>query len=297
MAIVTRTAGNLSLELDGKPAGPLRSAQPPSLHVDLASTRPGNLTGGRRGGRVVLGELVASADLAEPGPLLDWLQAAVAGKLPLRDGAVLVADANFKLQRRIAFQGARLTGLDWPALDASDGKRPFTLSLRWLADSVDDGAVDGKTTVTPVSGRRKLPLCGNFRVGGLPFDGAAVVRVALPALSVNWVSDQVGGLRPGLQLASRQLGPLSLTVGARQAAAARAWARKLAADGAVDEHEGLALQVDLLDAALKKVLVGVQLQGCLLVGMDEDALDAGVDRLPGVTLHFDVAGLAISVPG
>lgn len=294
MAIVTRTAGNLFLELDGKPAGMLRSAQPPSLRVELASVQQGRATGAPRGGRVTLGELAASVDLAEPGPLVDWLQAAVAGNLPPRDGAVLVTDANYKLQRRIDFRGARLTRLAWPALDAADGKLPVTLDLRWLADSADDTAGVGKAV--PASARRKLLLRSNFRVGGLPFDGGGVSRVLLPELTVAWVSDRIGGQRPGLQLASRRLGPLSLTVGARQAETARAWARKLAADGTVAESEGLVLQVDLLDAALKKVLATVQLQGCLLLGLDEDALDSNADRLPGITLHFDVAGMALSVP-
>jgi hypothetical protein len=289
MATVVHRTGALFLELDGQPAGLLRSAQPPGLQLALAALNTGAGGSRRRAARVAFSELAATADLAEPGPLVDWLQAAVAGQLPPRDGALLVADANAKVRRRIAFRGARLTALTWPALDATDARQPLTLALRALVDSVDELPGDGKAA--PMPGRRKTPLTGNFRVVGLPFDANAVSRVLLPELQVAWVDDRIGGQRPGPRLASRRLGPLSLTVTARQADAARAWVRKLVGDGLVDEGEALSLQVELLDAALKKVLVSVQLDGCLLLGMDEDAL-GGLDRLPGLTLHFDVAGMS-----
>lgn len=287
--VVNRPGGAVFLELDGQPAGVLRSAQPPSLQVEITALSTGADGRERRAARVAYGALDAAADLAEPGPLVDWLQAAIAGDLSPRTGALLVADMNHKVRRRIAFRGAHLTALIWPALDATDGKQPLTVALRALVDGVDELSGDGKTP--PMPGRRKTPLTGNFRVVGLPFDGAAVSRVLLPTLQVAWVGDRAGGRRPERRLASRQLGPLSLTVTARQADAARAWVRKLAADGLVDEAEVLSLQVELLDAALKKVLVSVQLDGCLLLGMDEDAL-GGTDRLPGLTLRFDVAGMS-----
>jgi hypothetical protein len=287
--VVNRPGGAVFLELDGQPAGMLRSAQPPGLQVEMTPLSIGPDGRERRAARVAYGALAATADLAEPGPLVDWLQAALAGDLSPRAGALLVADINHKQRRRIAFRGAQLTTLTWPALDASDGKQPLTLDLRALVDGVDELPGDGKAL--PAPGRRKTLLTANFRVVGLPFDGNAVGRVQLPTLQVTWLDDRVGGRRPSQRRASRQLGALSLTVTARQADAARAWVRKLVADGLVDEGDALSLQVELLDAALKKVLVTVQLDGCLLLGMDEDPL-GGTDRLPGLTLHFDVAGMA-----
>ena len=72
---------------------------------------------------------------------------------------------------------------------------------------------------------------------------------------------------------------------------------KLVADGSVDETDGLTLQVDLLDAALKTVLASVVLQGCLLAGMDETPLGgAAVDRVVSLRLRFNVAGMTLSLP-
>ena len=293
MATVINTTSALFLELDGKTAGPLRTAQPASVRVDEALQSTGRETVVRRSARVTLGEMAAEFDLVEPGPLVDWLQAALAGDLTQRDGALVVADANFNARRRIGFRGARLSSLTWPLLDAAGGRRTVSLALRWLVDGVDDAPSSGK--VKGSTGRRKAIVASNFRVAGLPFGGDAVSAVQLPDLQVDWAQDRLSNGRQGRQMVQRQLGELAVTITSRSAEAARAWVHKLVADGSIDESDGLALQVDLLDAALKKTLASVQLTGCLLCGMDEEPLGAAADRIATLTLRFDVGGIQLSL--
>ena len=296
MATTTRPAGALNLELNGQGAGTLRSLQPASLRVDMESTLLGAATVVRRGARVSLGEMLADADLPPPGPLLDWLQAALAGDLTPRDGAVLQGDANLKLRRRIGFKGARLTSLVWPALDATVGRQPVTLALRWLVDAVEDVPATGAFKL-PTASKRKAMATSNFSVTGLPFGGGGVTRVDLPSPQVAWAGDRVGAQRGGQLVGRRQLAEAAITVSQRDADAARAWVHKLVADGSVDETDGLTLQVDLLDASLKTVLASVALHGCLLAGMDESPLGgAAVDRVASLRLRFHVAGMKLSLP-
>ena len=291
--VVSSTTGALFLELDGKPAGALRSAQPASLRIDLATLPTGREMVVRRSAQVTLGEMAAEFDLLESGPLADWLGSALAGKLSPRNGALLVGDANLHARRRIGFRGAWLTGLAWPLLDASANKRAVSLSLRWLVEGVDDAPASGKLKGT--ASRRKPLMSSNFRVSGLPFGDDAVTAVALPALQMDWAQDRFNGGQRGPQLVQRQLGELVVTVSARRVEAARAWVHKLVADGSIDESDGLALQVDLLDATLKKTLASVQLSGCLLCGMDEPPLGGAADRIATLTLRFDVGGMQFSL--
>lgn len=295
MATVATTASSLFLELDGRDAGALRSAQPASVRVDMVANDVGRGLVVRRGVQVTLGEMAAEAALPEPGPLLDWLQAALAGNLATRDGAVLVADQNRKLQRRIGFRGACLSGLALTPLDARDGRQPVQLTLRWLVEQVDDQAAAGaiKGTVS----RRKTLLASNFRIGGLPVEASAVLRVELPELQVDWLTSRVGELREPVREGRRRFSEAAITIGARQADAARGWVRKQVADGSIAEADGLTLQVDLLDAAMKKALATIELSGCLLVGMDEEPLGGGAtDRLANtLVLRFDVGGMTLSV--
>ena len=179
-------------------------------------------------------------------------------------------------------------------LDAGGGKRPVSLALRWLVDGVDDAPSSGK--VKGSIGRRKAIVASNFRVAGLPFGDDAVSAVHLPTLQVDWAQDPFSGGRLRLRLGQRRLGELAVTITSRRAEAARAWVHKLVADGSIDESDGLALQVDLLDATLKKTLASVQLTGCLLCGMDEEPLGAATaDRMATLTLRFDVGGMRLTL--
>ncbi|MES2716124.1 MAG: hypothetical protein V4795_10180 [Pseudomonadota bacterium] len=290
----TRFASQLALELDGQVAASLRRCQPASLRVEPAPAGPEPEAVLRPGVRVTLGEMAAELDLVEPGPLLDWLQATLAGEPQARSGAVVVADHNLTVQRRIGFSGAWLSALAWPVLDAAVPRNPFTLGLRWLAGQVDEGSAGDKLQAKTT--RRKLMQTNNFRVLGMPFGGKAVGRVLLPAVSVPQVADSTGSHRdPRPQPGLRRLDELALGIDAREAAAARKWVRQLVADGQVDAGEGLDLQVEMLDAALKKVMASIRLDGCLLRGMDDDLLGGGSDRAPGVTLRFAVAGMALKM--
>lgn len=292
--VVSGAIGALILELEGMEAGPLRSAQPASLRVDMATQPIGREIVVRRSAQVTLGEMAAEFDLQEPGPLVDWLVAALAGNMVLRNGALLVGDLNLNTRRRIGFRGARLSGLTWPVLDATAGKRAVSLALRWLVEGVDDAPASGKLKATV--GRRRPMLASNFRFVGLPFGDDGVTAVELPALRVDWAQDRVNGGDRGPQMVQHKLGELVVTVDGRRAEAARAWVHKLVADGSVDERDGLALQVDLLNAAMKKTQASVQLTGCLLSGMDEPPLGgASADRLPSLRLRFNVGGIKLGV--
>lgn len=295
MATTRITASMLALELDGQVAATLRRFQPASLRVEPAPAGRAPEAVLRPGVRVTLGEMAAEVDLVEPGPLLDWLQATLAGEARALAGAVVQADHNMTAQRRIGFDGAWLSALAWPVLDASAARSPFTLALRWLADRVDDKPGSGK--IKSVIGRRKLMQTGNFRLLGLPFGGKAVARVELPPLSVPRVADATGLQRdPRLLAGPARFGDLLVGIGAREADAARQWVRKLVDDGRVDTAEGLGLQVEMLDTAMKNVLATIHLDGCLLRGLDDDALGSNAtDRAPGLTLRFAVAGMALKM--
>lgn len=294
MALTNVTTSMLFLEIGGQDAGALRSAQPASVRVDLTARQDGRGVVVRRGVQVTLGEMAAEAVLAEPGPLLNWLQDTLAGKLVSRDGAVLVTDSNRKLQRRIGFRGAGLSGLALTPLDARDARQPVLMALRWLAEVVDDRPDTG--TAKGTTSRRKPPLASNFRVRGLPFDGSGVLRVELPELQVDWTTLRIGEQREPLRQGRPRLSPLAVTIGARQAEAARSWVRQQVVDGSIDETEGLTLQVELLDATMKKVLTTITLSGCLLLGMDEEPLGGtGAERPASLVLRFDVGGMQLTL--
>lgn len=285
--MATRVAAGLALalELPGIPPVALRSAQPPSRRVE-------RLASPRAEARVVVGELALAADLAEAAPLLDWMHALQDGAARPTDATVLVADANRKLQRRLQARGLWLTGATITPLSAAAGRSPVVLSLRCQPDTLDELPGDGRPLAAP-GGRRKALLSANFRVDGLPFDGAGVQDLALPALSA--AVQRSGGRRPTLLSGAPVLGPLTLTLSARSVAPARAWLAKVLAPGGLPDAQGLTLGVALLDSTLKKALATVTLADCALTTVDESVLAAGGDAPATLGLGFSVARMTVAL--
>lgn len=292
MAVTPRIAGsNLTLELGGQAAGPLRSLQPPSYRLERIDGQRGG-TVLRAGSAVTLGELAAEFSPDQPGPLRDWAQRFASGDLAPQSGEAQVLDFNFALRRSLAFEGGEITQLRLPTLSATDGRSVVLLGLSWRAQSLRDKVGDGRR-ITVGKVRSKAMLASNFRVSGLPFDGAGITRVGLPLL--RRIDSAVDARRPPLRLGGTlDTGELTLGVGGRSRDKALAWVQQLVADGRLDEAEQLDVGVELLDNTLKTVLATVHLKACSLLACDEPLIEPSVDTVPSLALRFAVGTVALS---
>ncbi|MFO1228485.1 hypothetical protein [Roseateles sp.] len=281
----TVATSNVFLELGGKPTATLRSVTLPGIQVQQVVVPRGPNGEPRLGRDATLTELALTLPLNQADSLGDWLLAVGTGKDPKpADAAVLVADFNFKLQRRIECAETWITQVQLPVLDARDGKAALELDLRCQPARVayaQLGSNAGKVVAGP-SPKAKQLMAGNFRVKGLPFgDASHVVRVALPTLAVELAGSPAS-------VARVDLGEVEITLSRAGVDAALAWVLKAASDGQVSDAEVLSLDIELLDPALKKVLLTVQLGGCVLTRFQEDPLDARKETLGGATLRFAV---------
>lgn len=292
MASSVRTTAVLALELGGKPAGALRSAQPAPVRVDRGVITKGSAMSVRDGGTVSLGEMGAEAVLGAPGPLMDWLAQVIAGGQTLMSGAVLMLDFDHNIRRRIDFIDATFTELQLPVLDATDGKRGFIVGLKWLPGQIKEAQASGKYSM-PLAGKRKPMQAGNFRLQGLPFDAGAVLRIGLPTLTVRRATED-GRMRKRGQW-SVDLGELRLVMRAGTADAARAWVQKASADGRIDATDLLSLTVEMLDASLKKVLATIKLDRCSLLAFEEDRIESSAEATAGVTMRLAVGKLELAL--
>lgn len=274
------------LAIDGGPAVPLRTLQVPGYRIDPVSAPASGGSLIRAGQAVTLTEMAADVLPNSAGPLLAWAERFAAGDLAAVAGTAWLVDANFSARRSLDFDGAELTQLRLPTLSAADARGPVQLGLSWRMRALIDRPGDGRK-ITASGGRPKAMLSSNFRVTGLPFDGAQVSAVALPLLRR---ADTVGiaPWRPELRASPLHIGPLQLTLAGRSAEAGRAWVQKLVSDGRVDEAEGFDFGVDLLDAALKTVLARIDLAGCCLLASDEPPIDTASDTPPTLALRLSV---------
>lgn len=286
------TFGNIALELGGKSAGWLRRVQPPGYEVLQVAATPGSSDRLKRAGSVTLTPVDADFALAGPGPLLDWALTLPRKSPAVLDGAIQLFDRNFRGVRRIEWTQGLLTELRLPELDAAS-RAPFTVGLTWLPEAIRF-AKAGAGAGSPGPGKSKNILLSNFRLTGLPFDAAAVVRVALPTVQARIAVETTGSQRlPQRHVAGIDLGEVRLEIGARSADAVRDWVVKVVGDGTLTDAERLDFGIELLDPSLRNVLATITLRGCMLTGYAEFELAAAAERPANVALRFSVGELDI----
>ncbi len=286
------TVSSVSLELAAAFAAPLRSAQLPGFEISQVLVPSGPRGAPRLARDSTVTEKEVEVDLSEPDALTARLQGLASAKpaAPMA-GAVLVADVNGTLTRRAEFSDALLTGLSLPLLDAG-AKTSLTARVRWQPGRVAYAKLAGPQPKVPQSKRKKALVASNFRIAGLPFDGAsALARVQLPE-----VVGQLTGLAGNgpLDYARIDIGDVVLTfAGAAARDAALDWALKLMGDGKISDGEFLSLDIEMLDAALKNVLLTFRLSGCALLGYQESRIDNATDSLPRTSLRLAVGTLEL----
>lgn len=286
------TFGSIALEVGGKSAGWLRRVQPPGYEVTKAAAAGGEPGLVGNAGRLTLTPVDADFAFAGTGPLLDWALT-LPRRLPLMmDGAIQLLDRNLRVVRRIEWSQGQLTELRLPELDAAS-RSLFTVGMTWQPEAIRYVRASGGTA-TPGPVKAKNVLLSNFRVIGLPFDAAAVIRVALPTVRAKIAVESTGTPRPPQRhLASVDLGEVRLEVGARSADAVRDWVVKVTGDGTVTDAERIDFAIELLDATLKNTVATITLRGCALTGYAEFELTAAAERPGNVALRFSVGDLDI----
>lgn len=290
MATRTTTATTPVIELTGKLAGAVRSLQLPGYQVESVVVPAGPGGAARLGANVSISPMSAEMTLVEQNALLDWALALAHGNpLPLA-GAALLLDFNGVPTRRIEWTDALLTTLRLPTLDAAS-KLACSIELGWQPGTVTYAKPSGTTVKLPTV-KKKALLSGNFRVAGLPFDGTFIRKVVLPTVAAKVATEERGGARLGTRhTSSIDLGELQLEFTARSRDEVLAWVQKVVADGLIADKDYLSVDVQLLDAAMKNVLLTVSMSGCALLAYDESRVEAGQETIATETLRFAVGKL------
>lgn len=165
-AMANRTAPSLNhlvLELEGQPAGILKSVEGGNAFTDVLLEPPGrDLIQRKRPGPVRFEDIVIEVPLGgNTKSLTNWMMETLTkGPIP-KNGAILYADFNNTEMRRLEFFNALLTEVRFPALDGAS-KDAASVTLRLTAQTTRLAGGKGKTL--PAAGTKsKLALRSNFR--------------------------------------------------------------------------------------------------------------------------------------
>jgi hypothetical protein len=92
------------------------------------------------------------------------------------DGALLIADFNYKIQSSLNFAGAIVTSVTFPKMDGTSKDSAY-FDLEWEAETVRWLRGDNSDIRRPIAPAQKAWLSSNFRfeMGGLPCNRVATI--------------------------------------------------------------------------------------------------------------------------
>ena len=163
-------AGNFALELDGRAAGVVVGFQGGNAVADVVEFRSGDdeVNSTKSLGDIHYEEIVIMTGFAMDAVLWDWVAKMLEGTAVHMDGAIIAADANLNVLRRMEFHNALLTEVSFPTLDAAS-KDVAHMTIKFQPESTVLVAGTGKLPTTAAA-KQKLWLASNFKleVDGLP---------------------------------------------------------------------------------------------------------------------------------
>ena len=163
-------AGRFALELDGNLVGVVSAYQGGNVFADVVefTSGSGDLIPRKSPGELHYEEIVIMTGLGMDAAFWEWVGNMVSGAAVHKDGAIVMADANSNVLRRLEFKGALITEVTLPALDATS-KEPGLMTIKFQPESTVLKPGAGKLT-GGATAKQKLWVTSNFRIsiGNLP---------------------------------------------------------------------------------------------------------------------------------
>jgi hypothetical protein len=287
------------MEVGGGSGGYLSSFQAPSYEIEDVNQAlgPDYVPGGKAMGQPKIGEATAVFNISQAGSLLAWVASAWEGRNPPLDTAVSLVDQNYNIRRGIDMLRSVITGIEFSALKASDGKKHFEVTARFQPEEVKYiGGGNGKPTpMPPVASPDSVVTNFSVTIPGLRNEW--ITSIGLPKITPKIAKESHGKFRlPLLNYASVEFGTVTIGISAEGFEAARSMAVRILQDGKCEAGELLEILVDMKDQSLKKVLGTFTLVGCGLKKFDwAPKLEGGKEGLAAATMEFMVEDFRYAV--
>lgn len=281
---------NFALELGGKTAGYLSSFQPPSYEVEeIAQGLGADWVTKKMHGAAKIGECTASMNISQAGELLDWVASVWRKQCIEMEAAIMLADQDYNVRRRIDMMGCVISGLEFPALDAKDGKKSLEITTKFKPESIKYTPGGGKLQAV-LGQKAKNWLTSNWKVTIPGIPGEYVTKVELPKLTPKIAEEAHGGFRlPNRHYAAIDISSMKIEISSAGFDPAKDLAIKVIQDGVISEAEYFDILVDVYDQSLKTVLGTFTCIGCGLKKFDwSGKLEGGKEGMAGSTLEFMV---------
>jgi hypothetical protein len=285
-------SSKLFIEITGEPGGSVSSFRAPAREVGPIQALGPDSGLSKLPGKPLIGDARLTLSISESGPVFDWVAEAMRGTAVAKDVAIILANQDYKVTRRVEMRSCLITEINFPALDAGD-KSSFQVGL--ILQPEDVASVKGSgVVVSSLPPKTKGWRASNFRVTLPWFDPRYVTRVELPKVTIKVATETHGSFRlPTRHYAAIEIKGLRTTHASQGIEAAEDVVTKLFADGVVDDSERGDITIEILDQTLRTVLATFTAAGSVPTRFDPPELKAAQDVLPVAQIQYAVESLAV----
>lgn len=290
----TYTRGAMALELNGVTMGMVRSIAGGAIYGEVITDKggPGRSTN-KRIGAVRYEPIIIEVGLDMVPQFWELIRQWPATSKP-QSGAILFGDINYRQLKRMEFTNALITEIGFPALDAAEGKKAFSLLVTLQPSKIENRP--GKGTINASAAKSRPAFCSNFRLTASGLDLSRVTKVDAFAIKQKVAASTIGELRRfELEPASIEYEDLVLTLPETFSTSVENWLQDAVVKGSGRE---LDFRLEILDPTLKATLVTLNLRGVgiwKLSPAESSSSSANVQKVSTVDAWCYMEGVAIDI--
>ena len=300
MPITTDTrafgSGKFALELDGKDAGWLASAEGGYATADIFEEKLGPDHVVRKHiGAPKYEDLTIECGAGMSGAFYDWIRSTLAGTWARKDGALVAVDYNLKQQSRLTFTQALIREVAFPALDAAskDAAR-LTVKIAPELTRYQRPSADGAKAAVDVKQKKWSQANFRLKLDGLSFPG--VSKIAPIVVTTAIVENAVGELREyQKEPAHAEYSDLVVTLAERDAQGFVDWHEDFVIKGNNGPDREKSGTLELLGPDLKEVLFTLSFSGLGIYRLAPEKVEAGTDAIRRLTASMYCEQMSLTV--
>jgi hypothetical protein len=284
------SAGIFGFEVGGKTGSYVTSFQIPSLEAEQVDAGlSADFMTSKMLSNMKLGEASWTQTISEMNAAYDWAASLWRKSVLEQDAAIVIANSNYEVQRRVDFYGCLVTGVEWKPFKASDGKTQFEMTCKFKPTTMKFVPGDKSKLQGTKGDKAKAWMTANFRVDIPGLDATSFTSAELPKVEVKQAEEYYGHQRyPERIYSSVSFGDAKFEVAHRGQQVLTDLAIRILQDGHCDESEERDGTVTALDQSLKRELGTFTLKGMGLKKLELPKLEGNKEANVFSTCHWYV---------